>query len=483
MSSSATPEPGTAPVRREIPLEDSVLNLVRGIEECITKRKEAGLYELFISYSKRMDVEWPEGPIVGKYLEGKGEHIKSLSMLLYDAMRQRDLYARGQPLPSQRDNSLPLYHRLMAEIKEAENAKLPLMLCWDLLEEFTYQLINNAKYFLRGDKHEKCIELIADASEHIYEDLIHEWRDNELLRAFALLAKLRVQISIPDFPSALIILQQFDEPLIETLSQWPIPYSSFLYLGGYLHLMTKDFALAFTNFTQLLTIISANKLTFKYILYIYIIYYRSYVFDTIGKRPDRVIGLVSVCMSLCEMWVDQEVKTLFTNSPKYSELMQKLKPGTPQVFEEILSMCGPQSINLTLTPTMKEETPAINPKSQSTPPHLKWFTTNVVPQFTRVNKIRSFLRYYRSLDVEKLSKMIGISMSQVRTDLMALKQMQIKMTAMGDLGASLCVPLPMFYIQGNLVKIAEVKTTTNYYNKLLQANNQLEALITKFKEQ
>ena len=132
---------------------------------------------------------------------------------------------------------------------------------------------------------------------------------------------------------------------------------------------------------------------------------------------DQMYGLLAICVALCPTRLDDTIHT--TLREKVGDQFQKLQRGGPEalpVFEELFTSSCPKFIS-PIPPDFDHPENNVEPTQH----HLQCFMVDVKNNILAPT-LRSYLKLYTTMDLQKLSTFLEMSPEDLRTQLIVFKQ-------------------------------------------------------------
>lgn len=242
---------------------------------------------------------------------------------------------------------------------------------------------------------------------------------------FSLIGLSRINVLFGDYFTSLELMSLIDVTKKGLYTKAPACHLSLLYHTGFAQLMLQRLPNAIRSFSALLLQVVRNQNYYSGLSQ----------YDQLMKLNDKALGLLTIAIALCPgQYVDDQVHGMIRE--KYGDKVAKMqKAGVESnVYQEIFTYTCPKFISPT------EEA------SEVTGLQLKLFLDLVVRQYQHVPTLRSYLKLYQSIDLDKLSRFRSSSTEAVRSQIMSYKA-----TCPSDLH---------FFLDGEMVQVDEQKITT-----------------------
>ncbi|KAI9346979.1 RNA polymerase I-associated factor PAF67-domain-containing protein [Obelidium mucronatum] len=414
---------------------------------------------------------WP-GP---DKLAAAGVSPDPLFAALYCDLVFRHKHAKLAPSVDDRiaayDNYVALFNLLLADPLDVE---LPNQWIWDIIDEFIYQF-QAFRQFARKASPAEAAALKARPDVwnvlnvlNVLYSLVQKSTINEqlwvakhggdmveasgtygsrplyrMLGYFSLVGLCRVHCLLGDYTMALKVLENIELNKKGLFARVTACHITTYYYVGFSYMMMRRWSDAIKAFTHILLFISRTK---QY-------HSRSYQYEVIQKKGEQMYALLTICLALCPQRIDENVHSLLRE--KYGDQLSKLQKDGDEsisVYEELFLFACPKFIS----PVNSDSTPANAAQQQQ----LQTFLSEV-RQHQSINTIRSYLKLYTSLKIEKLASFVNKTPDELRTELLVYKHktrqrrwdnsgsvLEGEYSSPGDLD---------FYIRQDMIHISESK--------------------------
>ena len=289
-----------------------------------------------------------------------------------------------------------------------------------------------------------------------------------MLGYFSLIGLLRVQCLLGDYTLALQVLENIELGNPRALyTRVTACHVTVYYYVGFAYLMMRRYADAIRTFVHILTFISRSR---QY-------HARSYQFDVVNKKADQMYALLAICVSLSPARIDELIHNQLRE--KYGDHQHKMQRGDKEaldVFKELFLYACPKL----LCPC---EPDYDNPEYSAQEPqkHQASIFLNEVQLQLVVPTLRSFLKLYTAMGLEKLASFLEMDPADLRTQLLMYKQRsrQIKWTPGSNLldGEISAATDLDFAIQQNMIYIAESKVGRRYADWFIRNSTKFQDLV------
>uniref|UniRef100_A0A7S0ZKV5 Eukaryotic translation initiation factor 3 subunit L n=1 Tax=Timspurckia oligopyrenoides TaxID=708627 RepID=A0A7S0ZKV5_9RHOD len=449
--------------------------------------------------------EWPLAEVIAPLVESD-----EIFLMLYKELYFRHIHASSQPSLEQRLEAWENYCLLFNQFLNNRMLEfdLPQSWLWDIVDEFIYQFEDWSLYRSKlKNKSPEEIEFLQD-SDHIWnvnsvlqylhalvnQSNVCPWllngnepvgspnpTDNDFdlsslalyryIGYFSIIGLLRIHCLLQDYRLALMVLQPLDfdatNPLFTHVSACHV---SLFYFMGFAFLMLRRYEDAVRVFSTTLMHIGRIK---QY-------HTRSYQYDQINKRSEKMLALLALCFSFSPQSSEQASMGLLRE--KYSDKLARLRAGEESLFEELFVFASPKFISP--APPNYEVTADSGMDCAKLQLHL---FMNEVRQQLVLPQIRSYLKLYRAISLSKLASFMETDETTFRSHLLSLKHKG--WTIVGDrsdpplLGSFRACTGVDFYIDNNVVHIADSDEGVNYGEFFLENIERLEDLMESIRIQ
>ncbi|KAI9031525.1 RNA polymerase I-associated factor PAF67-domain-containing protein [Phycomyces nitens] len=443
---------------------------------------------------------WPEAEVISPLVNDD-----QVFLTLYRELYYRNLYSRTTPTLEQRFNSYENYCDLFNYILNSEgpvNLELPNQWLWDIIDEFIFQFQSFSNYrdhFL--NKSEQEITLLAENPQiwscysvlnvlysfiqksRIQEQLLVSKNGGDMMEAageygsrplykmlgyFSIVGLLRVHCLLGDYMLALKMMDNISLNKKAMFARVTACHVTTYYYVGFAYMMMRRYADAVKSFSTVLSFMQKTK---QY-------HNRSYQSEQIVAKVDQIYALLAICISMSPARLDEAIHSKLRErfGDKLAK-MQKGEEGIP-IFEELFNRSCPKFIAATSTTS----SPTSDRKLHQY--HLNIFMSDIRNQ-SMLPTIRSFMKLYTSMDVEKLAKFLDMDAEELKMQLLVYKQKsrQFKWTE-GNLLEGEYQPTSDldFCLKQDIIHIAEIKIGRRYADWFLRNITRCEDLIATLEQ-
>ncbi|RKP12078.1 RNA polymerase I-associated factor PAF67-domain-containing protein [Piptocephalis cylindrospora] len=381
---------------------------------------------------------WPEAELIAPLVQGD-----EVFLTLYREVYFRHIYSRLEPNIEQRFHSYENYCTLFNYILNSEGPvplELPNQWLWDMVDEFIYQFQSFSQWRAQPEgKSEEEVVLLQQNPQvwntysvlNVLYSLVQKSAINEQLVAqategqdvaevagpygslplyrmlgyFSLIGLVRVHCLLGDYVLALKTLDHVDLTRRTGFSRVTACHVTTFYYVSFAYLMIGRHADAVRNFSHILVFMQRAK---QYNT-------RSYQYDLMSRKADQMHALLAMAVALSPARLDEGVHS--TIREKFSDQTSRLARGGQealQAFESLFNYASPKFITPN-APALEEEGGAILFE------HQRSIFLTQCRRHLLAPILRSYLRLYTSLGVEKLSVFLDLPVEELRIQLLNLK--------------------------------------------------------------
>lgn len=387
---------------------------------------------------------WPEPSAIESLVDSDPTFL-----LLYKQIYFRHMFSKTQPGMEFKIESWETYCAIFDGIldQSLDIEALPAQWLFDLVGEFVYQYQSYSQYRAKvASKSEHEIALYQ-TNEGIWEtkkvlnylhalvrfskivEILKQGNDSTAVTApsntikelgfFALVTLSRAHVLYGDYYTALKLLEPIDfynkrsrstDSKVKTNDQIheksPACHVSVFYHMGFAQLMLQDFAGAIRSFSTIILQVQRSR---NY-------YSRFADYDQLSKLTEKAVALLSIALYLCPgNRVNEQIHSLIRE--KYGDKQAKLQKGDTSALTELFSFSAPKFI-LPACPLVDGK--PVNRSAEASHVQQKAFADLVARQ-QHVPALRSYVKLYRSIDLEKLALFRGVDADRARAELIAHK--------------------------------------------------------------
>lgn len=464
-----------------------------------------GLYEQTFNrlgerYFKK--TTWPSAEQVASYVDNDQTFL-----LLYNELYSRHLFSRASPTLAQRLDSWNNYCSLFQHFIHdgMVDHDLPASWLWDMIDEFIYQFESWCQYraklknkspeeiqYLRENNDIWNVQTVLSLLHYlVLKSNIISWllhgessgsndRDSanfdiatlpiyRYIGYFSIIGLLRVNTLLGDYRLALIVLQPLDFDVSTALfTHVTACHVSIYYYMGFCYIMLR-------RYEDAVRVLSSTVLHIARIKHNHT---RSYQYEQINKRNDQMMALLALCLALQPQQIDESMMGMVRE--KAGDRLARLRQSETQAFEDLFNYASPKFIN-PAPPDYDtiEDTNMDAPRLQT-----RLFMDEVRSQLL-LPDIRSYLKLYTTIEIDKLAALMDVDESTFRSYLHALKHKSWTLTGSfsgapleGEYSTSTDVG---FHVENNVVHISDTKQSSRYGEYFIQNIGKLDELYNQLK--
>ena len=384
---------------------------------------------------------WPESEVVSQYVQD------DLFLILYRELYYRHIYARvtGGPTIEQRFESYFNYCNLFNYILSSDSPvalELPNQWLWEIIDEFIYQfqsfqqfrakLIKKTEEDLEVLKHNQrvwdvlqvlnVLHSMVDKSNinkqlEVYssggnpETVAGEFGNHSLYKMmgyFSLVGLLRLHSLLGDYYQAIKVLENIELNKKSLYSRVPGCQITMYYYVGFAYMMMRRYADAIRTFSNILLYIQRTKGMFQT---------KTYQNDQINKQTDQMYILLAICLVLHPQRIDESLHSMLKEK-NYAEKMNKMSQGELGEFETCFVFACPKFLS-PVAPSF-DAPPSETAHKEPLRLQMKVFMDEVKQQML-LPTVRSYLKLYTSMPLDKLANYMNITVDELETHLLCFK--------------------------------------------------------------
>lgn len=370
---------------------------------------------------------WPNEQEVAELVDND-----QVFMILYKELYYRHIHARipGGPKLTQRINSFMNYcdfFNLILSSRTPVILELPDIWLWELIDEFVYQFQNFAQYRARlTDKTEEEMEQLLNGNNvwsilcilnvlHSLVDISNIKKQLEAMSAgidpqtvageygghsfykmlgyFSLIGLLRLHSLLGDYYQAIKVLEPIEIHKKSQYSHIPACQISMSYYIGFAYMMMRRYADAIRTFSSILLYIQRTKQLYSA---------RSYQNDQINKQTDQMYHLLAMCLVLHPQCIDESIQQVLREK-NYHDNMCKMQCGELDAFKNFFMFACPKFVSP--VPPPADASSGVDYVKDPLEHQLNVFLDEVKQQ-QKLPTIRSYLKLYTTLPLEKLASLM-----------------------------------------------------------------------------
>jgi len=434
---------------------------------------------------------WPEAEDVGVLINDD-----PIFLNLYKELYFRHIYARvqGGLTIEQRFESYWNYCKLFNYILSADSPvqlELPNQWLWEIIDEFIYQFQSfsqfRSKILKKSDDELEVLKRNPKVwNVHSVLNVLHSLVDKsninkqlevynqggnpdsvagdfgrhslyKMLGYFSLVGLLRLHSLLGDYYQAIKVLENIELNKKSLYSRVPGCQITTYYYVGFAYMMMRRYADALRTFSNILLYVQRTKTMFQT---------KSYQNDQINKQTDQMYVLLALCLVLHPQRIDESLHTTLREK-NYAEKMNKMQRGDISEFEACFSFSCPKFLS-PVPPSFESDNTGFDSEDMHKEPlrlQLKVFMEEVRQQLM-LPTIRSYLKLYTTMPLEKIAGFMEMPTDEFRNHLLAFKhKMQNVVWTKGTSGLEgefMSGSEVDFYIDKNMIHIADTKVARRY---------------------
>mmetsp|Transcript_43291 Transcript_43291/g.92658 ORF Transcript_43291/g.92658 Transcript_43291/m.92658 type:complete len:539 (+) Transcript_43291:203-1819(+) len=286
---------------------------------------------------------------------------------------------------------------------------------------------------------------------------------------FAMIQLLRMHTLLADYHLAMQTIQHIDlKEEVPLFFKIPACAVSLYYYMGFCYLMMRRYADSIRTFSEILVWWSKTSGVNT----------KSYQYDNITKRNDRMTSLLMMALALCPRPIDESLEKTIRNE-QWSEIMAKLQRGDIDCFTDQFKASCPRFVQAASPSYEKEDHQQIKEVQTR---QLKLFLQEVrLQQF--LPRIDSYMKLYTAIKMDKLAQLCDMEAAALRDQLMCVmhKTSQKVRNSKGaplDGENQLCSEVE-FYLDGDMVHIKAQKAEREHSAVFLEQILKFQDLLHK----
>merc|ERR1719461_737809 len=420
---------------------------------------------------------WPEAHEIAPFVQDD-----NLFLILYKELYFRHIYARisGGPKIEQRFDSYFNYCSLFNCILTPGSPvtlDLPNQWLWEIIDEFIYQFQSFVQFRAKvGKKTGEELEMYSAGKDP---DLVAgEFGRHPLYKMmgyFSLVGLLRLHSLLGDFHQAIKVLENVELNKKSLYSRVPGCQISMYYYVGFAYMMMRRYADAIRTFSSILLYIQRTRGLFQM---------QTYQNAQINKQTEQMYVLLAMCLVLHPQRIDESLHSMLKEK-NYADKMNKMQGGDTQTvlneFEACFTFACPKFLS-PVPPSIEGVTsPDASNMAHKEPLklQLKVFMDEVKQQML-LPTIRSYLKLYTSMPLDKLAGYLGKSVDDLEKVLLCYKHKMRNVvwtkgvSALdGEFQSESEVD---FYIDKNMIHIADTKVDRRFGDFFIRQIHKFEEL-------
>ncbi len=243
---------------------------------------------------------------------------------------------------------------------------------------------------------------------------------------------------------------------------------SIYYYMGFCYIMLRRYEDAVRVFSS--TVLHVSRIKHSHT--------RSYQYEQISKRNDQMMALLALCLALRPQHVDESVYSQLRE--RSGDRLSRMRQGEVHAFEDLFNYASPKFIN----PAAPDYSVIADTNMDAPRLQTRLFMEEVKQQLL-LPEIRSYLKLYTTIEIEKLATLMDVEESTFRSYLQALKH-----KSWAVCGSFAGAPLDGkyvtscdvgFHIEGNVVHISDTKPASRFGEYFIQHIGKLDDLHEQLK--
>lgn len=392
---------------------------------------------------------WPEADTVAQYVNDD-----PLFLFLYSELYYRHIYARvqGGPTIQQRMESYYNYCNLFNALLSSSSPvdlELPNQWLWEIIDEFIYQFQSFQQFRAKISKKTEEEIHILKGNTRVWDvlqvlNVLHSMVDKSNINAqleayskgedpdsvagefgrfslykmmgyFSLVGLLRLHSLLGDYYQAIKVLENIELNKKSLYTRVPGCQITMYYYVGFAYLMMRRYADAIRTFSNILLYIQRTKGMFQT---------KTYQHDQINKQTEQMYLLLAICLVLHPQRIDESLHSKLKEK-NFAEKINKMQQGDLSEFETCFNYACPKFLAPVPPsfdgPMMGESGPREPSKLQ-----MKVFMDEVRQQIN-LSEVRSYLKLYTSMPMDKLGEYMSINVDELETRLLCFKHKMMNM--------------------------------------------------------
>lgn len=229
---------------------------------------------------------------------------------------------------------------------------------------------------------------------------------------FSLVGLLRLHSLLGDYYQAIKVLEHIELNKKSLYSRVPGCQITMYYYVGFAYMMMRRYADAVRTFSNILLYIQRTKGMFQA---------KSYQNDQINKQTEQMYHLLAMCLVLHPQRIDESLHSMLKEK-SYADKMNRMLVGDRTEFEGTFVFACPKFLS-PVAPSFEGKGLAESGVAAHKEPlrqQLKVFMDEVSQQVL-LPTVRSYLKLYTSMPLDKLASYMGITVDSLETGLLSFK--------------------------------------------------------------
>jgi len=267
---------------------------------------------------------------------------------------------------------------------------------------------------------------------------------------------LRLHSLLGDYFQAIKVLEHIELNKKSMYSRVPGCQISMYYYVGFAYMMMRRYNDAIRTFSNILVYIQRAKGMFQS---------KTYQNDQINKQTEQMYILLAICLVLHPKRIDESLHATLKEKA-YAEKINKMQSGELSEFEECFLFACPKF--LPPMPPSLDGGPSVHGESmhkEARNLQLRVFTDEVRQQML-LPTVRSYLKLYTSMPMDKLASYMNTTVDDLESNLLAFKHKMMNLVwtkGTSGLGGEFKTESEVdFFIDKNMIHIADTKVDRRY---------------------
>ncbi|CAF0786069.1 unnamed protein product [Didymodactylos carnosus] len=385
-------------------------------------------------------------------------------------------------------NYIDLFNMVLA--KEPLKLDLPDQWLWDIIEEFIYQFQSFCNFRTKLQKRtDDDVDQLKRNSKmwsiHAVLNVLHiPFHDNidqicqtnlyKMLGYFSLIGLLKLHTLTSDYYMALKTVECIDLYVVKQYVYCQVPHCIVAtnYHAGYCFTMMRRYEDAIRIFVDTLLYIQRIKTEFTT---------QTFQNDAVNKTGEQMLLLLSICLTLCPVRIDETLYQILRE--KFQDKLNKplLTTGTDGKiqFRDHFGFACPKFISP--SPTIYDQR-TDHQWAEPFNKQIEVFMEEVQEQIY-IPDVRSYLKLYTTLNIDKLAIFMEKTPQEVKTILLTFKHKlsgtDLSQKKDEDFQSSADID---FYVDKEIIHIADTKVTRRYSDYLVKQIIKFEELTRSISE-
>lgn len=435
--------------------------------------------------------------------------------ILYGELHFRHIFAKLKPSRAARSASYSNYchlFNLIVSAAEPINLQLPHKWMWDIIDEFIYQFQNCNLLRMRTGKNALNVQELSEIFNmwqvhsvlNVFHSLIDKSNIVEQLKVlnsggdpheaggafgnhplyrmlgyYSLVGLLRLHSLLGDYHRAIRGLENVDLnrqmmrnlSFVKTLACQTTTY----YYVSFAYMMMRRYSDAIRTCTNLLAYVQRAKPPSNP-------HNKTFQQELLEKQTDQMYVLLALCLALHPQRIDESV--MLQMQEKFGDMYTKLQRGDVAEFETQYKFVCPKFVSAVPAyfefDSEGQITGSVLPKHDPVKAQLGSFMEEVTQQLPLL-VIRSYLKLYKTMSIEKLSGFLEVDKEKLEESLLCFKHKKQSMVCQKDSASALDGELMSgsdvdFYIDRDMIHIADTKVARRYGDYFMRQIHKFEDL-------